>query len=329
MKKLIFIITILIIVFSLCACTPRSAPAGGSWDPNRRPITIITHVAPGGGMDIATRKLIDLARKYTDATLVVDNRAGGGTLIASDAVLNSPADGYTIFAAAMSNVASVVSLGRDRKHYVYGYDWIAQIQKDPGAIIITNAQKAAGVTFQSLIEDAKALNARGQRQNWVGPSVGGTKHIDAMVIWGAVGIEAQWIPYESGPLAAAALLGGQGVAQSGNPFDTIGRELWCAAIAAPERLPGFEDSPTFAELGFPELNEIHMWRGYAVKKGTPPEMIEWFQDLVAKITQDQEWIDFNTANAVSPVAIFTEEFTKTIEETMAENERFLRLLGLL
>jgi len=286
-------------------------------------------VAPGGGMDVATRKFIELARKYTDATLIVDNQVGGGTLLASDAVLNLPADGYTIFAAAMSNVASVISLNRDRNHYVYGYHWIAQIQKDPGAIIITNAQKAKGVDIKSLIEDAKAMNARGQRQNWVGPSVGGTKHIDAMVIWETVGIECQWIPYDSGPLAAAALLGGQGAAQSGNPFDTVGRELWCAAIAAPQRLKGFEDTPTFAELGYPQLNGIHMWRGYAVKKGTPPEMIKWFQDLVGKITVDQEWKDFNAASAIEPVAIFTEEFSKTIEETIESNEFFLKELGLL
>jgi tripartite-type tricarboxylate transporter receptor subunit TctC len=331
-KKLTLVFAVLAVLLSLSACAPDTsdpaASASETWSPTR-PITIITHVAPGGGMDIATRKLIELARKYTDVTIVVDNQPGGGTLIASDAVLYLPADGYTIFAAAMSNVASVISLGRNRNHYIYGFEWIAQIQKDPGAIIITTAQKDAGVTFESLIEEAKELNAIGQRQNWVGPSVGGTKHIDAMVIWETVGIEAQWIPYDSGPLAAAALLGGQGVAQSGNPFDTIGRDLWCAAIAAPHRLPGFEDTPTFAELGFPELNEIHMWRGYAVKKGTPPEMIEWFQDLVAKITVDQEWIDFNAANAVTPVAIFTEEFTETIERTMAENEYFLRKLGLL
>ena len=336
MKKLFSVLAIFVVFFSLVTCTPRqsaSAPASmsgerGVWNPTR-PITITTHVAPGGGMDVATRKFIELSRKYTDATIVVDNQVGGGTLIASDAVLNQPADGYTIFGAAMSNVASVISLGRNRNHYVYGYEWIAQIQKDPGAIIIRNEQKNAGVTFHSLIADAKALNTAGRRQNWVGPSVGGTKHIDAMKIWDAVGIEGQWIPYDSGPLAAAALLGGQGDAQSGNPFDTVGRDLWCAAIAAPQRLPGFEDSPTFAELGFPELNEIHMWRGYAVKKGTPPEMIAWFQDLVAKITVDPEWIEFNAGSAIAPVAIFTEEFTKTVEETMTETEYFLTLLGLL
>jgi len=333
MKKLLLIFIVLAVFFSISSCTSKkddtaAVSASGGWNPTR-PITIITHVAPGGGMDVATRKFIDLARKYTNATLVVDNQPGGGTLIASDAVLYLPADGYTIFGAAMSNVVNVITFGRNRDHYIYGYEWIAQIQKDPGAIIITNTQKDAGVTFHSLIEEAKELNVRGMRQNWVGPNTGGTKHIDAMKIWDAADIEAQWISCESGPEAALALLGGQGVAQSGNPFDTMGRDLWCAAIAAPERLPGFEDSPTFAELGFPELNEIHMWRGYAVKKGTPPEMIAWFQDLVGKITADQEWIEFNTASAITPVAIFTEEFTKTVEETITENEHFLRLLGLL
>ncbi|MCL2410744.1 MAG: tripartite tricarboxylate transporter substrate-binding protein [Treponema sp.] len=329
MKKLLLVFTVLVVLLSLSACTQRTTTAAGSWDPYRRPITIITHVAPGGGMDVATRKFIEVARNYTDATFVVENRVGGGTLIASDAVLGMPADGYTIFGAAMSNVASVIALDRNRDHYIFGYEWIAQIQRDPGSINITTEQRDSGLTFLSLIEDAKALNEIGQRQNWVGPSVGGTKHIDAMVIWETIGIEAQWIPFDSGPLAAAALLGGQGIAQSGNPFDTIGRDLWVAAVAAPYRLPGFEDSPTFAELGFPELNEIHMWRGYAVRRGTPPEMISWFQDLVSKITVNQDWIDFNTGNAITPVAIFTEEFTETIERTIAENEYYLRKLGLL
>ena len=323
MKRSLVLIFALTLSMALIVYAPAAAAA--TWTPTR-PVTIITHVAPGGGMDIATRKLVDLARKYTDAVFVVDNRPGGATMIASDVVLDMPADGYTIFGAAVSNIASVVALELDRDRYVDGYDWIAKIQRDPGSIIITNEAKERGVTFHTLIEEAREM---GGRQIWVGPSVGGTKHIDAMVIWQVTGVQGTWVPFESGPLAAAALLGGQGAAQSGNPFDTVGRELWNAAIAAPERMPGFEDSPTFAELGYPELNEIHMWRGYAVRKGTPPEMIEWFQNIVYQVANDPEWIEFNAASGITATAVFTEEFRAIIQETIDTNEFFLRELGLL
>jgi tripartite-type tricarboxylate transporter receptor subunit TctC len=126
-----------------------------------------------------------------------------------------------------------------------------------------------------------------------------------------------------------AVLGGEADVQMGNPFDTGGRDLWVAAIASPTRMAGFEDSPTFAELGFPQLNDMHMWRGYAVRRGTPPAMIDWFQTLIYFVAQNPEWIAYNADFAIAPTAVFTQEFRGIIEETMATTDYWLRYLGML
>ena len=299
--------------------------AAPSWEPTG-PITIVTHVAPGGGMDVATRLFIDIARNYTDATFIVENVTGGATMIASREVLNRPADGYTIFGAAMSNVNNVVAHEFDRDDYIDGYYWIAKIQRDPAAIIITNEARDAGMDFHGIIEQAREMDGG---QIWAVPMLGGNKHFEALLTWQATGTDGTAIPFESGPLGAAAVLGGEAHVQMGNPFDTAGRELWVAAIASPERLPGFEDSPTFAELGFPQLNDMHMWRGYAVRRGTPPEMIEWFQNIVYQVSQNPEWIEYNAGNAIAPTAIFTNEFREIIQETIDITEYWLRYLGML
>jgi putative tricarboxylic transport membrane protein len=63
-----------------------------------------------------------------------------------------------------------------------------------------------------------------------------------------------------------------------------------AAVATAERLPQFPDVPTFAELGLPGLENEVMWRGFAVKSGTPDNIIAWYDDLFEKVTNDSEWI---------------------------------------
>ena len=332
MKKLLLLCAVLILSFALSSCRTEESAADtsssivdGVWVPNR-PITIITHVAPGGGMDVATRLFVDLARKYTDATFVVQNTVGGATMIASREVLALPADGYTIFGAAMSNVNNVVSHGFDQNTYIDGYDWIAKIQRDPAAVIITTTAKDEGMDFEGIIAQAKEMDGG---QIWAVPMLGGNKHFEALLIWRQTETEGTAIPFESGPLGAAAVLGGEAHVQMGNPFDTAGRDLWVAAIASPERMPGFEDSPTFAELGYPELNDMHMWRGYAVRKGTPIEMVEWFQNIVYQVSQDPEWIEYNAGNAIAPTAVFTEEFRAVIQDTIDVTEYWLRYLGML
>ncbi|MCL2527835.1 MAG: tripartite tricarboxylate transporter substrate-binding protein [Defluviitaleaceae bacterium] len=327
MKKLILLCAVLTLALLLAACNSDENAQGssGEWNPTR-PVTIITHVAPGGGMDVATRLFVEIARDYTDVDFVVQNTTGGATMTASQEVLNLPADGYTIFGAAMSNINNVVSHEFDQDLFVDGYYWIAKIQRDPAALIITTEARDAGMDFFGIIEQAREM---GGDQVWAVPMLGGNKHFEALLTWQSTGVTGNAVPFESGPLGAAAVLGGAADVQMGNPFDTYGRDLWVAAIASPERMPGFEDSPTFAELGFPELNDMHMWRGYAVRRGTPPAMIEWFQDLVYQVSQNPRWIEYNAGNAIAPTAVFTEEFREIIQDTIDTTEYWLRYLGLL
>ena len=309
------------------AATPAPAApaeADGPWVPTR-PITIITHVGAGGGTDVAVRLFTEIAREYTDATFVVENVTGGATMNASNAVLARPADGYTVFAMAMSNVNNVVSNDFDRSVYIDGYHWLAKIQKDPSAVIIRKSDRDAGMDFEGIIEDAR--NRPGQ-QTWAVPVLGANKHFEALMIWEATGVEGAAVPFVSGPLGAAAVLSGSADVQMGNPFNAAGRDLWVAAVASPERLAGFEDSPTFAELGYPELNDEHIWRGLAVRQGTPQAMIEWMEDLVTKVSAHPRWIEFNASNAIAPRAVFGDDFRRIVDRTVEVTEYWLDRLDM-
>ncbi|HOG52888.1 MAG TPA: tripartite tricarboxylate transporter substrate-binding protein, partial [Bacillota bacterium] len=167
-----------------------------------KPVRIVNYVAPGGVMDITTRKFVDIAAKYTNATFVVENKSGAGGLIGMDYVLEAPADGYMIFAATSSNIITIVSTQADINKYVWGFQWVSMLMRDPECVI-TNS-KAAINTWPDIVKDAKAKNGS---QIWVGPATGGNDHLLALKVWDKAGIKAKWLPFTSGPEAMTALLG--------------------------------------------------------------------------------------------------------------------------
>ncbi len=309
MKK-ISLILVLVLLASLFATS-----ALAEWKPEQ-PITIMNYVKAGGGMDIATRKFAELAAKYTDATIIVDNKTGAGGLVCADYILQQPADGYLVFATTVSYVDTVLSQEEDVQKYIWGFEWIDDIMADPYCIIV---KKDSDWTLESLIANAKA-----EEQIWAGPAAGGSKHIAAIQFCNALGAEITWLAKDGGPDAMLAVMSDQAVASCGNPGDVEGRELRHLVIATKNKLAKYPDVANFADLGYPELDELSMWRGYAVKSGTPAEFIAWWQDLCEKITNDPEWIEFFNEKSIVVHNKTSEDFLAELKADMAAHLEVLK-----
>ena len=340
MKKALALLLSLTIALSLTGCgsggeektVETSQAAGGEaadasgtdtdWEPSQ-PITIMNYVKAGGGMDIATRKFVEIAAKYTDATFVVDNTPGAGGMTAMEYVLSQPADGYTVFAGTVSNVAYLVANEEDLEKYIWGFQWIDDIMADPYSVMVPSGSDIN--TLDDLLAECKA-----GATVWCGPSTGGAKHLAALQLWGALGIEnATWVPFESGPDALLAVIGGQGIASVGNPGDVEGKDLKNIVIATGEKLEKYPDVTNFADCGYPDLDELNMWRGFAVKDGTPAGMVTWFQNLVDQVTADEEWQKFFADNSIVVFNKTTEEFEAIIRDNITNYIDILKSLELI
>ena len=120
-------------------------------------------------------------------------------------------------------------------------------------------------------------------------------------------------------------MGGQTIASVGNPGDTKKYEVRALVIGNPTPVPGLEHVPNYAKLGYPkELDTISMWRGYAVKKGTPSGMVTWFQDICDKVSADREWIDYMTGNKLTVLTERTKAFTATVEKEVVSTIEVLK-----
>lgn len=304
MKKLCLVL-VLVLMVSICGT------ALADWEP-KQPITIMNHVAVGGAMDLYTRKWVELAAKYTNATFVVDNNDGASGLTAGEWVLGQDADGYTIFALAPTYIDAVIQSELDCAEYVDGFKYIYNLMADPYCVLVPINPEAGNPTFDTfaeLVEWAKSNKLTLSEPNY------GAKYIDAVQVFNEVGVDFQAISYGGAKKNFAALLGGQAIASVGNPGDTAKYEVKALVVGAPQRLPSLPDVPTYAELGYSDaLDSIWMWRGYAVKAGTPDDMIAWFQDLCDKISADPEWIEYMEGQQLAVRTDRTEDFTQIVED---------------
>ena len=282
-----------------------------------KPIKIVVYTGPGGLIDITARKFASVADKYVDATFVVENKPGAGGIVALKKVLQAPDDGYSLYACTKSNIAKFIQVGG--RNYVDQLHWTAMLMADPECVI-TNINNDI-YDWSDIV--THALNNPGE-QNWVGPSTGGLDHVTAMKIWNEYGMSAKWIPYKSGGKAIAALLGEQGVAYVGNPRDALGNpNLYIAAVSSDERLDAFPLAPTFSEMGISTLNNEYMWRGFALKKGTPPDIIEWYSSLFQKVSTDSDWKTFWESGGIDVQFVGSDTFSKIVKNDVETFEYYL------
>ncbi len=287
-----------------------------------KPITIIVHSKPGSAIDVTSRQIANIATKYCPVPILVENKSGASGVVAMRTVLNRKPNGYTILAVTKSFISTILLTKSGLS--LNDFYFLACMVVDPEALITNRNSKIR--TLEDIIADAKAKKGK---QRWLGPLVGGVDHLMAIKTWEILGIRGEWIPYEGGSDALAALMGEHGAVYVGNPVDVLGRpDLMVAVIASPERLAQFPQTPTFLEKGYPLKSEV-LWRGYAVRKGTNAQAIQFLTNLFKQVSQDSAWIKFVHSSAAQAVFYPHPQFTRMVKKDQKEAITYLRKAGIL
>jgi len=288
--------------------------------PNK-PITIVVHSKPGSSIDLMSRKVAELGRKYSDAAFVVENRPGTQGVVAMNYVMDKKADGYTLLGVTKSFISTVIVNKSDIS--MTDFQFLANMISDPEAII---SNKENG--FESINDIISQSNEMNGEQVWLGPGTGGRDHLMALKTWETLGIKSQWVDYKSGPQSILAMLRNEAPIYVGNPADILGKkELQVLAIAADKRLEALPDVPTFKESGF-DLNES-MWRGFAFKKGVSKNAISYISDVMKKISEDEKWKTYCNEVYSFPDYLGPDDFSKKINFETGETIEYLEKAGLL
>ena len=279
-----------LLALPLGLAAPRLARAAGYPD---RPVKIIVPFAPGGGTDIVSRVLAEGMAPVLGQTVLVDNRAGAGTIIGSEVVAKSPPDGYTLLMATFAhavNPSVQPSLPYDTTK---AFAPVALVGRSPNVLVVPS---------KSPIRDVPGLLARAKAKpgELTYGSFGNatSSHLAGALFCYLAKVDMTHVPYRGSAPAVTDLLAGRidmmfATATGVSQHVREGR-LRAIGVTSAERSPAFPDLPSIAEAGVPGY-VAESWYGLYVPAGTPAE-------IIARLNE--------AANA----AVQTETFTRSVAE---------------
>ena len=235
-----------------------------------RPLRWVVGYPPGGASDAFARLIGGHMSTRLGQPVVIENRPGGGAVVASEAVARAPADGYTMITV-------------DNGILVYNPALYARLPYDPdsdftGIGFIGRFPLFIVVRPDSPVRDFADLVARSKRQapNYGSPAVASPHHLAMEMVKRRTGLEAVHVPYRGGPAAMQDLLGGALEVvcidcSTGMPFIREGK-VRALCVMSEARSPRAPEVPTLRELGFADA-VAYGWQGVSVPKATPVPVV--------------------------------------------------------
>ena len=259
---------------ALAAILVLGSSSGRAEDFPRQTIRIIVPLAAGGMADIFARTFAQKVGEATGATIVVENRTGGGGAIGADAVAKAPADGYTLLMGFHAVLTILPQLG-SRLPYdpVKDFTPVALVAAVPNVLVVNPALPVKSV--KELVDYAKANPGK---VTYASQGNGSTGHMGGEQFRLAAGVDIVHVPYRGAAPAIQDLIAGHTLMM----FDILSLALpqikdgkmRALAIAAPQRATVASDVPTMTEAGLPAV-EGGPWFGLVAPAGTPRPVIEW------------------------------------------------------
>jgi tripartite-type tricarboxylate transporter receptor subunit TctC len=246
------------------------APAAAQQYPSK-PVRMIVPYAPGGGVDITGRFMAKHFTERLGTQFIVDNRAGGGTIIGTEAVARAAPDGYTLLVANTAMTASPSLHAKLPFDPVQSFAAVCQISSSYSVLVVHPSVPVK--TVKDLIALAKA---KPDQLNYASAGVGSSIHLAMEIFQRAAGIRLEHIPYKGAAPAVNDVLGGQVpimFASISTAADHIRTGRFRAlGTTSTKRSPILPDVPTIAESGLPGF-EMNSWQGIVAPAQTPPEVI--------------------------------------------------------
>jgi tripartite-type tricarboxylate transporter receptor subunit TctC len=282
--------------------------------PNR-PIRLIVTVPPGGAADFIARLIGGKLSESLGQPLLVENRAGAGGTIATDAAAKAPPDGYTL----LQNSITTHGVGP----HLY-----AKLPYDP-------VKDFAPVSALALLPLIMAVNAdlpprnveelirfsKANSVNFASSGNGGAPHMAAELFKSVTGAALTHVPYKGSGPAVADLVG----ARVQIMFDAApsliqhvrSGKLRVLAAASRQRNRLLPEVPTFAELGYPQVT-VSLWYGLLAPAGTPRAALDRLNRETTKVLESSDVREKLLAQGAEPMPGTPEAFASFMREEMAK-----------
>jgi tripartite-type tricarboxylate transporter receptor subunit TctC len=287
-----------------------------------RPVKIVVPFAAGGPADNYARFLAQRLQESFGQSFVVDDKPGGGSVIGTDIVAKSPADGYTLL--LMSNTHTVNETLLPNKPFVLTRDFtgIAPINYSDLVLVAHPSLKASNV--RELVALAKAQPGK---INYASSGPGTPYHMAGELFKSMAGVYLVHIPYRGSSGARTDVMGGQ-VDLMFDAVTTMAEvvksgKVKALATTGLQRSAVLPDVPTVHEAGVPGYDAT-IWLGLLAPKGTPRPIIDRLNEAISKISSQPEVRQLWARQGATPMVMTPAAFDKYIQDDMAKWARVIK-----
>ncbi|MDQ2138217.1 tripartite tricarboxylate transporter substrate binding protein BugE [Alcaligenaceae bacterium A4P071] len=278
-----------------------------------RPIRVIVPFAPGGSTDIIARLVTQRMSQELGQPLVVENKGGAGGAIGAAEAAKADPDGYTLSIATVSTMAVNPACRPNDLPYDPIKDFAPITNFANTANVVSINPKFPANNFQEFLEELKKNPGK---YSYGSSGTCGVLHLMGESFKMATGTDIVHIPYKgSGPAVADAVGGQIGILFDNLPSSIAqiqAGKLKAMAVAWPERVGTLKDVPTFAEAGFPVLNQP-VWYGLLAPAKTPKAVVDKLRDAAVVALKDPKVIKILDEQGSAPSGNTPEEFAKEIQ----------------
>ena len=290
-----------------------------------RPVKIIVPFAAGGPADIYARYLGVRLQEALGQPFVVDNRPGAGSVIGTDAVAKSPADGYTLL--LMSNTHTVNESLIPNKPFQLMRDFVPVAPINYSDLVLVVHPSVAANTLDELLKLAKA---KPNGLNYASSGPGTPYHMAGELFKAMAEVSIVHVPYKGSSGARTDTIGGQ-VQMMFDAVTTMnehvrGGKVRALGTTGRARSAVMPSVPTIAEAGVPGY-EATIWLGLMAPKGTPPAIVARLNAEIAKIVARPDVRDEWAKQGATAMTMNPEEFTRYMNDDIAKWARIVKISG--
>ena len=266
-------------IFATLSCTAVAADDASGYP--SRPVTIVVGYPPGGATDIIARLVANKLSESLGQPVIVENKPGAGSNIATEQVVRAQPDGHTLLVETIANATNMTVYKNVKYDSMRDLVPIIQFMSSPSVLVVAPSLEAKDL--KSLIALAKA---QPDKLTYASSGVGGSPHLAGELLELRAGIRMVHVPYKGATPAMMDVIAGHvsmGFMTSLGALEQIqAGKLRPIAVAYAKRLPELPDVPTMAEAGLDNF-EVSSWNGLAAPAGTPEPIIRKLNQAVDAI----------------------------------------------
>jgi tripartite-type tricarboxylate transporter receptor subunit TctC len=248
------------------------------------PIRLVIPFPTGGSTDVVGRVVALKAQEILGQAIVIDNRGGAGSILGSDIVAKSPADGYTLLVTQTAFAVNASLMKKLPYDTLADFTPIALMASHPGVVVAQSAKPYN--TFGEFIAYAKAHPGV---VNYSSAGNGTWPHLSMALLAGEAGLNMVHIAYKGTGPAKVDLLAGRvdvKIEAYATTMEMIkAGQLKVLAVTSPKRSPDMPNIPTVAESGIPGY-ETAYWMGIAGPAGMPADVVAKLEKAFVQASKD-------------------------------------------